>query len=215
MNQTNQTNKSQTQDSKHDRASATRLSREHYIKQGQQLMRASNEISGQKGDQFLEATRGLYQYLQELHEESKRAVVSIEDESLLNFHIGLVLKKVESHSPTLKVAATEHCNFVYMALLLLFKNKTYPQHRDNRKSAEFILENIIENTFILMQGEASLLERRPKFKSNRFGSIFEFRRVCNTCSLLSLLPLIKQVEHSQVDERGFIDELMRQDAVPT
>jgi hypothetical protein len=155
--------------------------------------------------------KGLYKYLSEILEESKRTVVAIEDESVLNFHISLVLSKCEQHSATLKAAATEHCNFVYLALLLLFKNKTYPQHSENRKSAEFILENVIENTFILMQGEESLLERRPKFKSNRFGSIFEFRRVCNTCSLLSLLPLIKQVEHSQVDERAFIDDICKQE----
>jgi hypothetical protein len=72
--------------------------------------------------------------------------------------------------------------------MLLYKKTGYSSvvkeiNLQNKKSADFILENIIENSFILTQGETVLLERRPKFKSNLFGSIFEFRRVCNTSGL--------------------------------
>lgn len=90
----------------------------------------------------------------------------------------------------------EHCNFVYMSLMLLFRSQCYPVVMENKKSADFILENIIENSFILIQGESTLLERKPKFKSNLFGSIFEFRRVCNTTNLQQYLPLIKKIEHA-------------------
>lgn len=90
---------------------------------------------------------------------------------------------MEPQSASLKQALIEHCNFVYLALMLLFRSHSYPAVKENKKSADFILENIIENSSILIQGETTLLERRPKFKSNLFGSIFEFRRVCNTSGL--------------------------------
>lgn len=103
---------------------------------------------------------------------------------------------MDSHSINLKQALIEHCNFVYLSLMLLFRSSNYPRVKESKKSADFILENIIENTFILMQGENTLLERRPKFKSNRFGSIYEFRRVCNTCGLQQYMTIIKKIEHA-------------------
>lgn len=97
--------------------------------------------------------------------------------------------------------------------MLLFRSSNYPRVKESKKSADFILENIIENTFILMQGENTLLERRPKFKSNRFGSIYEFRRVCNTCGLQQYMTIIKKIEHAQTDERQYVDEIMKCDLV--
>jgi len=111
-----------------------------------------------KHSQLTEALKHLYEYLTSLHEESKRAPpgkVVLEDESLLNFHISLILSKMGNQSPSLKQAITEHCNFVYLALMLLFKRTCYSSvakdlNLQNKKSADFILENVIENSFILM-----------------------------------------------------------------
>ena len=74
----------------------------------------------------------------------------LEDESLLNYHIGLILTKMENQSQNLRQALIEHCNFVYLSLMLLFRSNSYPKVKENKKSADFILENIIENSFILM-----------------------------------------------------------------
>jgi hypothetical protein len=50
----------------------------------------------------------------------------------------------------MKQTLVEHCNFVYLSLLLLFKSQNNPALRENKKCTDFILENIIENTFILL-----------------------------------------------------------------
>jgi hypothetical protein len=83
----------------------------------------------------------------------------LEDESLLNYHISLLLSKMDNQSAMMKQTIVEHCNFVYLSLLLLFKTNSNPTIRENKKCTDFILENIIENTFILLQGENSLFER--------------------------------------------------------
>lgn len=57
-----------------------------------------------------------------------------------------------------------------------------------------------------MQGEATLLERKPKYKSNLFGSIFELRRVLNIAQMQHFLVIIKDVETCQGDLRQIIDQ---------
>jgi hypothetical protein len=79
--------------------------------------------------------------------------------------------------------------------MLLFKSPSFSVAKEinqqNKKCATFVLENITENSSILMQGEAVLLEKRSKFKSNLFGSIFEFKRLCNSSGLHHCLSVIK------------------------
>lgn len=131
-----------------------------------------------------------------VNEESKKGSVDVfGDEALLNFHISLALKKSALATAAHKQMVAEHCNFVYLALMLLFRSSSFLSVKNvnsqNRNSTLYVMQNIIDNSLILAHSETKLTEKLPKFKQNLFGSIFEFRRVCNTSGLQRCLPLIK------------------------
>lgn len=149
-----------------------------------------------KSQELGEALRNLHKYLVSLNEESKKGSTSVfSDEGLLNFHIGLVLKKSTGINPAHRQMVVEHCNFVYLTLMLLYRSKSFAQVKNvnsqNLKSTLYVMQNIVDNSLILAHSESKVQEKLPKFKQNLFGSIFEIRRVCNTSGLQHCLPLIK------------------------
>lgn len=104
-----------------------------------------------------------------MSEESKKSATNVfSDEGLLNFHINLILKKSATLNAAHRQMITEHCNFVYLTMMLLFRSHSFDSIKNvnsqNRKSTQYVMQNVIDNSFILTHSESYVNEKLPKFK---------------------------------------------------